>query len=161
MNISDKIKLIRKEFKLSQKELADMIGVTQSSVYYWEKGTRNPKLEQLLKICQKTGVSMSFMGLSRVILENGETDVYYSGDAQELFSEHEGKAAFLNYLNSLGYEFIHGTKYNAPYYEIGMIQPKNTNIKIPLTLSEYESLEQAIENQIEIELYRLRKSKDI
>ena len=161
MSIPEKIKLLRKELKLSQKELADMIGVTQSSVYYWEKGTRNPKLEQILKICEKTGSSLNYFGYSTISLENGETDIYYSGDAQEIFKEYNGKTAFLNYLDSIGYEFIHSTKYNAPYYEIGMIQPKNTNIKIPLTLSEYESLEQAIENQIEIELYRLRKSKDI
>ena len=44
MNNAEKIKHLRKEFKFSQKELANMVGVSQAAVYYWEKNERTSGL---------------------------------------------------------------------------------------------------------------------
>ena len=44
MNNAEKIKHLRKEFKFSQKELANMVGVSQAAVYYWEKNERKENI---------------------------------------------------------------------------------------------------------------------
>lgn len=47
MDYSEKIKLARKEKRLSQKELAKKIGVSESTISKWEKGKHEPKIEQV------------------------------------------------------------------------------------------------------------------
>lgn len=50
MKFHEKLRNLRQEKKISQKELAEMIGVSQTAIYQWEKGTRLPKTEQIYKI---------------------------------------------------------------------------------------------------------------
>lgn len=55
-SISDQIKVGRKVRGYSQAELADAIGIKQSSISYWEKGVKKPidkhikRLEEVLNI---------------------------------------------------------------------------------------------------------------
>lgn len=60
MNNAGKIKKLRKEFKLSQKELADMVGVSQAAVYYWEQNERKPKVEQIIRLAEIFGVPLEY-----------------------------------------------------------------------------------------------------
>lgn len=53
------IQRLRKEKKLSQKQLADLIGVSQTAIYYWEKGERQPKIEQLQKLADVLNVDIT------------------------------------------------------------------------------------------------------
>jgi transcriptional regulator with XRE-family HTH domain len=46
----DKLKYLRIKLNLTQKELADKLGVSQSSINYWEKGQRIPSIEAVAKI---------------------------------------------------------------------------------------------------------------
>lgn len=46
----EKLKLLRTKLNLTQKEFADKLGVSQSSVNYWEKGQRIPSIEAAAKI---------------------------------------------------------------------------------------------------------------
>lgn len=46
----EKLKFLRTKLNLTQKEFADKIGVSQSSVNYWEKGQRIPSIEAAAKI---------------------------------------------------------------------------------------------------------------
>lgn len=55
-NIGDRIKKYRKEAGLTQSALAKKMHVTQSLIGQWEKGYRNPKLENILKISDVLGV---------------------------------------------------------------------------------------------------------
>jgi transcriptional regulator with XRE-family HTH domain len=48
----NKIKKMRKKCGLTQKELADAIGVTQKDVSRWETGVYNPKVDKLLLIAE-------------------------------------------------------------------------------------------------------------
>lgn len=52
MTIGEKIKAYRSIFKLTQKELAELSGVSEISIRKYEAGERNPKLEQIRKIAQ-------------------------------------------------------------------------------------------------------------
>lgn len=46
---------------LTQKELAEELGISNVTVVNWEKGVTEPTLSQLRKICQLSGIPMDFI----------------------------------------------------------------------------------------------------
>lgn len=59
INIGEKIKMLRKEKKLTQKELANEIGVTASTVTKYENGQLEPNIEVLNRISNIFRISIS------------------------------------------------------------------------------------------------------
>lgn len=57
MNISEKIKWLRKNKKISQRELAQKTGLSIGSIQGYEQGRYNPKLETVLKIADALEIS--------------------------------------------------------------------------------------------------------
>lgn len=51
MSIGEKIHSLREERKLTQKELADKCGFSQSALTQWENNKRKPKIEAIHKLC--------------------------------------------------------------------------------------------------------------
>lgn len=58
MSFAEKLRKLRTEQGLSQQRLATLAGVSQSAIYYWEKGDRNPKLEQARRIADSLEVGL-------------------------------------------------------------------------------------------------------
>ena len=58
MGFKENLKFLRENNNISQKKLADAIGVAQSSVNYWEKGKRTPSVEAVQKIADYFNVSL-------------------------------------------------------------------------------------------------------
>ena len=56
-SLGHRIALERKNAGLTQKELAQKIGVPYQTVQFWEHGKRNPKFENIQKIAAALGVS--------------------------------------------------------------------------------------------------------
>ena len=52
------IKELRKERGLTQKQLADVIGVTQGAIYFWEKEINEPTVGYILKLAEFFQVSV-------------------------------------------------------------------------------------------------------
>ncbi len=52
------IKVKRKEKKLSQSELAQMIGVNQTAVSQWERGATMPTLDKAARIANALGCTI-------------------------------------------------------------------------------------------------------
>lgn len=52
-------KELLKKKKVTQRELAVMVGVTQSTISYWSKGITNPRMRDLEKIAKALGVSIT------------------------------------------------------------------------------------------------------
>ncbi|PQL91060.1 helix-turn-helix transcriptional regulator [Apibacter adventoris] len=50
--ISKKLIQLRRKKRISQKEVAESIGVSQSTLCDWESGKRNPKVESLFKLAE-------------------------------------------------------------------------------------------------------------
>jgi DNA-binding XRE family transcriptional regulator len=75
--ISTAIFMYRTKYKLSQKKLAEKLGVTQTMVSKLESGDYNYTIEQLWKISQKLGLSFDvvFEETSAEITFNGPKDV--------------------------------------------------------------------------------------
>lgn len=57
--IGENIKAIRKKNKLSQKQLADLVGVSQAAIYYYESGKRDINMVLLSKIANALNVHIS------------------------------------------------------------------------------------------------------
>lgn len=63
--LKDKIKLLRKNQKMNQTEFSKIIGITQSTLSSYEKGTATPSLDVLIAISSNFHVSVDWLlGLS-------------------------------------------------------------------------------------------------
>lgn len=47
--------------KLTQKELAEILGVSNATIVNWEKGNSEPNLTQLRKISELSGIPLDFI----------------------------------------------------------------------------------------------------
>ena len=52
MKFSEKLQTLRKENKLSQEQLADMLDVSRQAVSKWESGQTYPEMDKLLSMCK-------------------------------------------------------------------------------------------------------------
>ena len=57
--LSDNIRIFRKQKNISQAQLAEKIGVSQTAVFYWEKGTREPDVKTIMKLSELLHVSLN------------------------------------------------------------------------------------------------------
>jgi len=54
----NQIKQFRKKHKLSQRELADLVGVNYRTVQFWEAGKRNPRLT-IFKLLERLEIELA------------------------------------------------------------------------------------------------------
>jgi len=81
---------IRRQAGLTQKDLADRLGVTQVMISKWESGTRNPTAKTMRRIFDALGVQVDF-GL----LDDLRQCVQ---DAREALYRLDGAYRMMNYL---------------------------------------------------------------
>ncbi len=82
VDFGDRLRKLRKERKLTQKELANLIGVKNSVISFYEVGDRKPSLEVLIKLSNALHISTDILlGIdkSEVVDISGlsETDKQY------------------------------------------------------------------------------------
>ena len=65
MEFSEKLQNIRKEKNLSQEQLAELLGVSPQVVEKWERDSGYPETEKLIRLAQKTGISLDVLLLDR------------------------------------------------------------------------------------------------
>ncbi len=61
VNMGDKLKTLRTEKKLTQKQVSDMIGLAISAVSSYESGTRYPSYDVLVKLARIFHVSTDYL----------------------------------------------------------------------------------------------------
>ena len=61
MMFNDRLKELRKEKALSQKELANAINVSQKAIDYWERGINEPKASYICKLADYFGVCTDYL----------------------------------------------------------------------------------------------------
>ena len=61
VTFKDKLKELRIEYELSQKELAEKLSVSQRSVSNWENGEREPDFEMLTAIAKFFNVTTDYL----------------------------------------------------------------------------------------------------
>lgn len=84
MSFQEKLKELRQKNGLSQKKLADAIGVAQSSVNYWEKGLRTPSAEVVQKLANYFKVSidelLDYRFRGKIYMPDGSIKDFYAPD---------------------------------------------------------------------------------
>ena len=75
--MDQRIKEIRKYFKLNQGEFGERIGVKQSTVTAYETGSREPSESVIMAICREFNVSREW-------LETGEGEMFDTANSAEL-----------------------------------------------------------------------------
>lgn len=70
MTIGEQIRLLRKNKRLTQKELAVLAGTAENTIRQYELGLRKPRIEQLANIANSLGVTVND-------LVGAHTDKYY------------------------------------------------------------------------------------
>ena len=61
MNIGEIIKELRLEKNISQKKLADAIGVSQKAIDFWERSVNEPKASYIVKLADYFEVSADYI----------------------------------------------------------------------------------------------------
>ena len=68
MNISERLFNLRKEKKLSQEELANVLRVSRQTISKWETGESNPDFDKIIPLCE-------FYGITSDELLSGKKDI--------------------------------------------------------------------------------------
>lgn len=69
--LSQKLFEIRKKRKLSQENLAEIIGVSRQAIQKWESGTSRPDSDNLLQLARALNVSIdTLLGMITVLLKS-------------------------------------------------------------------------------------------
>ncbi len=61
MNFNERLKKLREERGIYQKDVAKAIGTSVVSISYYEKGTKSPGRETLIKLADYFGVTTDFL----------------------------------------------------------------------------------------------------
>ena len=61
MNISDRIRYLRKQKGFSQEELADKVGVSRQAVSKWESEQSTPDLDKIITMSEIFGVTTDYI----------------------------------------------------------------------------------------------------
>jgi len=85
-----RLKELREENKLTQKEVADAVGGTQSNLAKWEKGKNQPPADMVIKLADFFGVTTDYLlgrtdDLGNVVLPAEPTRLAGEADLLLLF----------------------------------------------------------------------------
>lgn len=79
MIFSKRLKDIRKQRELSQKEYASLLGISSVTLSHYENGKREPDLDRLVSICTCLNVSSDYMlGLTNSLTKPKEVPITIS-----------------------------------------------------------------------------------
>ncbi len=59
--IGERVKEVRAENKMTQREFGEKLSVSQDTISLWEKGKSLPSTEYVILICRKFGVSADYL----------------------------------------------------------------------------------------------------
>jgi len=97
MTVGENIKRIRKEKGLTQKELGELLDMTQSAIGQFENDKTSPKTDTIEKIASALGVSPSELMKGNSIWEEFDKQYPNAGKEAAKFED------FIQFLKSIGY----------------------------------------------------------
>lgn len=133
-NIGEKITSLRRVLGITQKELAEKIGLTASTITKYEKGTLEPNIDTLNKISEALNVSISDI-IDNDKFKNVILDLNY----------------FSKFMNSIGFN-IYGRETDKTS-EIWIKNSKNERIAI--NEDAYKNLQKEIEEFVNFKVNQL------
>ena len=64
-SIGEKLRILRKERRLTQQELADKLNIKRATLSNYEIGRRSPHLSELRRIAEFFGVGLDYFGVAQ------------------------------------------------------------------------------------------------
>ncbi|UOY92872.1 helix-turn-helix domain-containing protein [Ectobacillus sp. JY-23] len=61
MELKDRLRELRKKHKLTQKDVADFLGISESGYGYYEQGRNEPPLESIKRLAKKYDVPVNYI----------------------------------------------------------------------------------------------------
>lgn len=61
MEFAERLKILRKQVKLTQAQIAEKLDISQQAYASWERGAKKPTQENLVKIAQILNVSVDYL----------------------------------------------------------------------------------------------------
>ena len=149
--IGNRIREARVQAGLKQKELAEKIGVSESRVSQYEKGSQNPRIGTLLKIADALEISVQ----------------YLCGDQWESINyeaRNELDSPLRKYLWSLGYRVVRADKPKPVgkiemQVQFGYIVISSDNQKTVFTKEQFEAFEKAIADSVNYQIWQQQQNK--
>lgn len=107
--MKSRIVLAREYAKLNQKELAEILGISPSTLNGYERGNHDPKSDGLIKIAKACNVTTDFLlGLSDIV--NKETDIQTKAEINKISFEPDKRLQQIihcyNEMDDVGREFL-------------------------------------------------------
>lgn len=59
--LSENLRILRKSFRLTQQEVADILGVDRSTYTFYEAGKSTPTKENIIKLCDIYNVTVGYL----------------------------------------------------------------------------------------------------
>ena len=79
MSFAENLKHIRREKRLSQEELAEILDVSRQAVSKWEQGSGYPEVEKLLLLSSKLNISLDSLMLTEIAQEANNKNTNATG----------------------------------------------------------------------------------
>jgi len=97
MNVSERIKKLRKDNGLHQKEVAEKLGITLTGYASYEQGRNKPSYDSLLKLSDLYNVSIDYLV--------GKTDIQYTDHEKEFINKLSNKMSLNDIMNEYSLTF--------------------------------------------------------
>ena len=145
MSFSENLKQIRKEYHLSQEELAELLDVSRQAVSKWEQGQGYPEVEKLLLLSTKLNISLDAL-MSVEVSRGAEARNGNQSGLIVITSPHENVIATCYKVAASGK--MHGGK-GAPQYALfGVAQGGSSFWGEPTTFLGWYASEELISKEI-------------
>ena len=90
--LAERIKELRKKRKLSQRELAERINVSQQTVGSWETGRSEPNSDMMLRLSELFGVTLDYLlGKNQTPIWANDKD---TNDLEKFLTDTEGSMTY-------------------------------------------------------------------
>jgi transcriptional regulator with XRE-family HTH domain len=167
-NLGEKIKLARKEKKLTQKALGELIDKSYEAIRKYENGERQPPLSVVKQLSEVLDVPMSNFVSDNykpsIFDESRKKDRTIFGSLVQLLDTFGYK---IEYQSTGGCSFIseehaeeEAERFLNDKSNIIMKLINSENKAIPVSISDWENIEHNLENFIKFELFKLKNKRD-
>lgn len=95
ISYSQTLKRLRSLNKMTQSDVADILGIDRSTYAYYEKGTTRPDLECILKLCKLYKVDLN--QITNMLLQDEGTSITF----KSLDNKEQGKESFFSRIDLL------------------------------------------------------------
>lgn len=156
MNIGERIKSLRKQKGLTQKELAKLSSISEISIRKYESGDRQPKQKAIYHLAKALDVNEGWlMGFD--VPMNREEDAFLAKQSEELTS-------FIRYLEAIKYlirfekDLRDDKKPNDRDNETFIVTISKDDITVEFTEDEFKEFQDVIKKSIEFEIFKANES---